>query len=195
MKQQKLDLTISKRLNWRLLILISSVLFSISCKDEIETIKALPSRIKIPDQIGKDIVMDYTDTAKMQIKFITPEAHQYTNTEKPYSVFPLGIEVYFYDKDENISAIITSKYAKYQNKIELWEARDSVVARNIQTGEVIETEHMFWDAKKKIIYSEVFTKVTDEDGVYFGERGFEASQDLTYYRLIGSKGSVRVKDE
>ena len=194
MKRQKQGSKI-KRLLVRKLLLSSFIVLSISCSSDIETINALISREKVPDQTDWDVEMDYTDTAKLQLKFITPKVHQFINVEEPYSLFPLGITVYFYDDNEVIESVITANYAKYRQKQDLWEARDSVVAKNLQTGERIETEQLFWDATKHKIYSEVFTKIINEDGVYFGERGFEAAQDLSYYRLIGSKGTVRVKED
>lgn len=46
-----------------------------------------------------------------------------------------------------------------------------------------------------MIYSKVFTKITNVDGVYYGEEGFESDQDFDNYKLIGSSGTVNVEDE
>jgi len=171
------------------------ILFFASCKNDIEEINLYSDKLDLPNQSGKNITAEYTDTGKIQLRFVTPELKRYSRKEDPYYEFPHGIEVYFFDEMENLESIITAKYSIYKENTQIWEARDSVVARNIQTGERIDTEQLFWDQPKKFIYSNVFTKVTNADGVYFGERGLEAAQDLSYYRLIGSKGTVRVKDE
>jgi LPS export ABC transporter protein LptC len=168
---------------------------AVACKNDIEKINAFAEGLDLPDQSGKNIRVEYSDTGKLQLKFITPEMTRYLKKEEPYYEFPKGIEVYFYDANENIKSIITANYAIYKEKNQLWEARDSVVARNVLTGERIDTEQMFWSQPDKLIYSDVFTKITNPDGIYFGERGFEASQDLSYYKLIGSRGKVKVKDE
>lgn len=176
-------------------IMSGIILFFASCKNDIEEINLYSDKLDLPNQSGKNIIAEYTDTGKIQLRFVTPELKRYLRKEDPYYEFPQGIEVYFFDEMENLESIITAKYSIYKENTQIWEARDSVVARNIQTGERIDTEQLFWDQPKKFIYSNVFTKVTNADGVYFGERGFEAAQDLSYYRLIGSKGTVRVKDE
>jgi hypothetical protein len=130
--------------------------------------------------------------------FRAPYAERYTNKNDengPYKIFPKGIEVEFYNKLEQLESIITAGYAEHWEDIALWKARDSVIARNVITGERLDTEELYWDENTKQIYSKVFTKITNEDGVYFGEEGFESDQDLENYKLIGSRGTVKVKDE
>ncbi len=177
------------------LIFSGFVLLLFSCRNDIEKVNAFASEMDLPDLGAKDIEIEYTDTAKLQMRFKAPIVNQYSNAHEPYYEFPKGIEVYFYDKDEKVQSIITANYSIFFEDKQLWEARDSVVARNIKSGERIESEQMFWDQKKELVYSEVFTKITNEDGVYYGEKGFEAAQDLSYYRLKASSGNVRVKDE
>jgi LPS export ABC transporter protein LptC len=190
------DKTLFKAIKKGMPLIVSSiVLFAFACKSDIQKVAAFANEINLPEQSARNLGMAYTDTGKLQMKFFTPVLNHYTNTEKPYYEFPAGIEVNFYDENEKISSTITAKYTILMEDSQLWEARDSVVARNIETGEKIETEQMFWDQAKQRIYSKVFTKITNEDGIYYGEKGFEATQDLTYYRLIGSTGTVRVQDE
>lgn len=166
-----------------------------ACQNDIEKINAFNFDASQPSVTYHNVEFEYTDTAKLQAKLITTKVDYYLNTEDPYYEFPNGIKVLFYDQNEAVKSIITSKYAIYRVKAELFEVRDSVVSRNIQEDQQVESEQMFWDQPKKLIYSNVFTKISDEDGVHFGEKGFEAAQDLSYYRLIGGSGNVRVKDE
>ena len=54
---------------------------------------------------------------------------------------------------------------------------------------------MFWDEEHKKIYSHTQSRIVNEDGTFYGEKGFEAKQDLSWYRLNKSKGVVNIKDE
>jgi LPS export ABC transporter protein LptC len=198
MNRQKPDLS-NKYLNYlkkRMPLLLFGILFlSFSCKSDIEKVNIFAGDLNLPDQSAVKLEVEYTDTGKLQLRFITPLLNRYLSTDDPFYEFPEGIEIYFYDSNEKEKSIITANYSIYHETSKIWEARDSVVARNIETGEQIETEQMFWNEPEHVIYSTVFTKITNEDGVFFGEKGFEATQDLTEYRLIGSTGTVRVKDE
>ncbi|MBS1234211.1 MAG: hypothetical protein H6R34_775, partial [Bacteroidetes bacterium] len=48
---------------------------------------------------------------------------------------------------------------------------------------------------EETIYSDQFTKIINADGTFYGEKGFEARQDLSKWKLKGSKGTVNVKDQ
>ena len=168
------------------------------CKNDIETINALTQDLHLPDQSGKNVEFQLTDSGRLMLIFKAPAAERYLNPndEKgPYKIFRKGIEVEFYNKEGVVESIITAGYAEHWEEQSLWKATDSVVARNILSGERLDTEELFWDEKNKRIYSNVFTKITNEDGVYFGEKGFESDQDLENYVLIGSSGDVIVQDE
>lgn len=153
------------------------------------------SNIDLPDQSGEDIEVHYTDSGKIQLIIKTPELERYLSHEQPYSNFPKGIHVLSYNKQGELESTIDAGFARYDETTKVWEARDNVIARNVITGEQLNTEQLFWDQEKKIIFSRVFTKITNEDGVYFGEQGFEADQDFSHYKLIGSSGTVKVKNE
>ncbi len=173
------------------------ILLLLSCTNDIEKVKGFAPGSDVPNMASKNYQFEYTDTGKLQLKFFAPEANHYMVTEEsdPMYKFPKGIEVYFYDEKEKVKSIITARYAEFNERTEIFEARDSVVVKNLQTNERVDTEKMFWNRPEKKIYSEDHTKITNPDGVFFGDNGFEAAQDLSYYRLKGSTGTMVVKDE
>jgi LPS export ABC transporter protein LptC len=185
------------KLPGNLFILLSGIILATSCKNDIDYINALTDELNIPRQTGKNFEVQYTDSGRLQVIFKAPLVERYFKggEEGTYYEFPKGVEINFFDRNERLESVVTSRYAKYWEDKNLGVTRDSVVGRNIKSGEQINTEELFWDREKQIIYSKVFTKITNEDGVYFGERGFEADQGFENYKLIGSSGTVRVKDE
>lgn len=185
------------KISWiKLIILLSGVIFIYACRNDIDEIQKLSNQLDLPTQSGKDIEVWYSDSGKLQLKFIAPLMREYTKKENgPYYEFPAGIKVLFYDYLGKPESQVTADYAIYYEEKKLWEARDSVVALNLKTNEQLETEQLFWDLDKKLVYSIVFTKITNKDGVYYGENGFEATQDMKKYKLKGSSGAVNVKNE
>ena len=59
-------------------------------------------------------------------------------------------------------------------------------------GEKLNTEHLFWDEKKEMIYSDVFVKITTKDEIIMGE-GLESNQDFSRYKFKKIKGTISVK--
>ena len=126
---------------------------------------------------------------------MAPEIQRFAKSENPYIDFPKGMNVYFYDDSLKVSSTIKANDVVYYENEKLWEAKNDVEARNLSNGNQINTEHMFWDEKKKEIYSNTHSRIINVDGTFYGENGFRAKQDLSWYRLFDSKGTVIVRDE
>jgi LPS export ABC transporter protein LptC len=180
---------------WCILPVIIIMGSIVSCTNDIETINALNNEIKLPDQSGFDIEITYTDSGRIQGKIYAPEVNKYDRGEEPYVEFPKGMKVVFYDSLERPNSYIKANYAIYFEKKQLWEARNQVVAENQANQDKLETEQMFWDQKEERIYSEKFTRLTNADGISYGEGGFESRQDMTKWRLKGSSGTLNVSND
>jgi LPS export ABC transporter protein LptC len=166
-----------------------------SCENDIATIKALNEELNLPTQTGINVEVTYTDSGRVKGKIFTPELKRFLRENDPYYEFPKGIKVVFFDSNGGEESHIQANYALFYEKQELWEARNNVVARNEKTGEQLLTEHLFWNQKEEKIYSDQYTKIINADGTHNGDKGFEARQDLSKWKLKGSKGTVNVKDE
>jgi LPS export ABC transporter protein LptC len=167
----------------------------IACKNDIETINALTNEVDLPDVSGFNIEISYTDSGILKGKILAPEANDYSRKEDPYTEFPKGMKVIFYDKDGNPESYIQANYAILYKKKQLWEGRNQVLAENPAKGEKLETEQIFWDQKEKLIYSDKFSTITNRDGVFYGEDGFEAKENLSKWWMRGYKGKVNISNE
>lgn len=166
-----------------------------ACENDIERINFLQSDEQYPDLIGEEIELIYSDSSKVKVKMTAPELKQFNNLEKPYSEFPQGLLVILYDDDLNIESQISANYAKYYTEEKLWHATGDVVAKNLKTGEELDTEELFWNEEEKRIYSDSYTRIVNENGTFYGQNGFRSNQSLTDYTLIGSKGVVKIPEE
>ena len=202
MKQHRQDLTtrirdLSGIFCIPVYLCILAILLFHSCHNDIETIKALSDDLNLPNQSGKNFEVQYTDSGKLLVIFKAPLVERYIKKgdKGSYYEFNKGIEILFFDKNEMLESIVTARHGLYYEDKNLGVASDSVVGTNIRTDEQLNTEELFWDRENRTIYSHVFTKITNEDGVFYGEKGFESDQDFDNYKLIGSSGTVRVRDE
>lgn len=179
------------------LVILMALGFSLlySCKNDIETIQALTNELDLPAFSVYTIELSYTDSGRLKGKIIAPEVSQYVHTDDPYYEFPKGMKAIFYNKAGNPESYIQANYAIYYNNKQLWEARNKVLARNPAEGKKLETEQLFWNQKEKFIYSDKFTKVTNSDGIFIGENGFEAEEDLSKLKLKGYSGTATIRDK
>jgi LPS export ABC transporter protein LptC len=177
-----------------LILMFAGVCFT-ACENDLDKIHTITSIDHIPDASGKKYEILYSDSFRVRVRILAPEIERYARLEEPCIKFPKGMTAYFYNDSLKIEAYIKAKDVVYFEKDNLWEAKNNVEGRNLANGNQINTEHMFWDERKHLIYSNTRSRIVNEEGTFYGENGFEARQDLSWYRLKKSKGIVTVKDE
>jgi len=123
----------------------------------------------------------------------TPMIEQFSNAEQPYTLFPEGLMVLFYDKKTEPQASISAKYARYTEKDELWELRDSVVAVNTE-GDILETELLFWSEPRESVWSDRFVRITGKDQIIMGT-GFESDPRLSKWKIKNVSATIYVENE
>ncbi|MBN2610265.1 MAG: LPS export ABC transporter periplasmic protein LptC [Bacteroidales bacterium] len=178
-----------------LVSVITGTIIHLSCENDIEKINAITTDLKLPQQTGYDVEIAFTDSGILRWKLYAPQIDRYADKDNPYMEFLKGIRIEDFDSAGNIQSYLTANYAIYYQKKEVGEAKNNVVAINKVTGEQLYTEHLIWDQKAELLHSNTFSKIINEQGIHTGERGFEAKQDMSRWKLIGSKGTVKLKDE
>ena len=176
------------------LMLVSALLLA-GCENDIERVNMLTDETKIPKAKGTNVNVIYSDSARVKVQVLAPSFQQFPDVEKPYMEFPDGLEVYFYDDTMTINSEIRADYAIYYSEERLWHATGNVVARRLDNGDALHSEELFWDEGAQLIYSDAFTRIQNEDGTFYGKRGFESHQNLSNWQLKGTSGTVNVQDE
>ena len=74
----------------------------------------------------------------------------------------------------------------------MWELKGNVQILS-QKGDKFETEQLYWDEKKKTVYSDKFIRIEQEDKTITGY-GFESNQELTDYVIKNTTGSFIIED-
>lgn len=178
-----------------MVLVLTGTIFFISCENDIEKINAFGEEKNLPVRVGYDVETAYTDSGLLKGKLIAPELMVFQEKDDTYIEFPKGIKVIFYNESGEQTSVITSNYAINYPKKQLWIAKHNVVAKNEKEGKELYTEELYWDQKLGKIYSEVYSKIINPDGTFYGEKGFEADQDMSKWKLKQSKGEVNVKNE
>lgn len=166
----------------------------LACKNDIQEVNKLLPPDQRPEMTGNDLVMIYSDSAKIKYKVITPEYLKIKREKEKYEEFPKGIYVISYDQTGKEIGSIKSKYARKLEDEMLWEARNEVVIINAE-GKKLETELLYWDMKKEIIYSDRYVRLTADGQIIEGNNGFESDQNLTRPVFKNVTGQVEVEKQ
>ena len=183
----------------KFLLRISLIIFFLapiffSCANDMNVVnKFIDTEIE-PDVLSENVELLYSDSAKLQVKMLAPLVKLFSSAKEQRKEFPEGIHVWFYEKTGELKAEITANWAKHDEVADLWEAQSNVVITHAN-GDKLETEQFFWDTKKGIVYSEKYTKMTQEDGSMASGESFSANQDFTDMKFIRGKATIMINDE
>jgi len=177
------------------LLFMIAGLATFGCENDIERVSLLTDETEVAKIRGSNIEVIYSDSAKVQVQMLAPSYQQFSDVERPYMEFPEGLEVYFYDDSLRIESEIQANYAIYYSEEGLWHATGNVVARRLDSGEALQTEELYWDENKELIWSESYTRIQNEDGIFYGKNGFESDQNLDNWQLKGTSGTVEVQED
>jgi LPS export ABC transporter protein LptC len=169
------------------------VLLLFSCENEISKIKVLSSTEEPPSATAQGYEMLFSDSTVIRFKLQTPELIKYENEKEPYIEFPQGVIIEKYDAKMNVVSKVTANYAKNFPADNRWEAKNNVIAINLN-GDTLKTEYLVWDMKSEKIYSDQFVKIIQKDQTFTGV-GFESNQDFTEYSFKNLKGHIYVNVE
>jgi len=165
----------------------------LSCENNIKEVNTLFHEEEHPEFWAKNADYIFTDSTRLRYRALAPEVVQINTAEQQYKEFPQGGKLIYYKKNGSIACQIRANYAKCFDKEELWELRGNVRAQDT-IGQIINTELMFWDKKKKIIYSDKYVRLTSPEGNVIEGNGFSSDDQMENIVIKQITGELYLKD-
>lgn len=165
---------------------------SVSCSNDLTTVKNISARDTLPLESAKNIEAIYSDSGLTVVYIYSRQMDKYLGYNS-YTEFPKGIKVLYFDTTMKVKSMLTADYAIVHDREHLMEARKNVVIVDRVKDVTINTENIIWDQKKKIVYSNSFVKKTSKDGVMYGD-GFDADETFSRYTIRHPKGEFNVDE-
>lgn len=173
------------------LLLLATVLFS--CENSLTEIQEITQQDTLPVVTAFMIEYERTDSGYRQI-ILTGDLMERYGGDDPYSVFPEGFEITFYDTTGTPKSFIKANYGVNYEKGKLMHARNNVVVKNFETEEQLDTENLVWDQKKKLIYSGTFVKISTPDKVVYGD-SLRAHESFKWREIYNMRGAFDYVEE
>lgn len=175
------------------IILFLLLAFFSSCKNDIEAIRSLEFVDTLPEMTASNVEIIYSERGYPRIKLVGPYLISKEEDEL-LTIFPEGFTVYFYDTLLNIESTISADYGISYEKKKLMEARHNVVVKNLRKDERLNTEELFWDRAKEIIYSKKTVRITSGGQIIIGE-GLYSKQPFDELEVYKTTGVLEIKEE
>ncbi|MBP5396115.1 MAG: LPS export ABC transporter periplasmic protein LptC, partial [Bacteroidales bacterium] len=157
-----------------------------SCSNDEEVVKAVYHKEGGPSEITEEMLVYVSRAGKLNYRFYAPVYYGYEYPKK-MQVAPKGLVVVGFGSDNDSAFVLTADYGIHREQERRMEAKHHVVIRNLETGEVVETEQIVWDMDAHRVYSGTQTKQTRPDGsVYIGD-SFESDENFEHYTIVKPK--------
>jgi LPS export ABC transporter protein LptC len=167
-------------------VILTGAIVLFSCTDNKIAITQDTNIRNLPTLTVKFDTTVYSDSAQLQMVLYAPLIERYTSMTPPYSECKDGIKILFYEGKKEPVATISAKYAKSFEDKNLWELRDSVV---VESDKKLETELLYYDKDKDLVYTERFVKITTKDETVMGT-GFESNSRFDSYTIKNTSMTI-----
>ncbi|WP_219158791.1 LPS export ABC transporter periplasmic protein LptC [Hymenobacter profundi] len=123
-----------------------------------------------------------SDSAKLQVKLTAPLQQQFESGDV---VYPKSVKLLFYSKNgQTVVNTITGDYGKQEKSKGLYSLRGHVRVKNEPKQQTLQTEELFYDQQRLLIYTkpEMYVHIETPTDTVDGY-GLEADQNFTTYKL------------
>ena len=156
------------------------MLFS-SCESNLKEVQKINFSEFTPSGEAEDLNLKYTDSGAIKSILVSPKMLDYATVTYPFTEFPNGIHVTFYEINGK-KTFVTSNYAVSYKTTSVIDLQGKVVISN-EFGQKLETEQLYFDQKNNWFYTNNTFKFTDPKGVSYGE-GIDFSKD---FKIVNSQ--------
>lgn len=172
-------------------LLCVAMLFS--CNNDMRNLQQLSIQKKFPQGEAFDFKLVYTDSTKVVAVVTSKLNKDFTNQRMPYSEFPEGVKVEFYDQARHKN-IVKANYGIIYPSSDMVELRDNVVLTTYD-GKKLKTSQLFWDQKEDWIFTDREFSFTDETkGTVTNGIGMDFDKKFSTVKAHKTTGILAIED-
>jgi len=169
---------------------VAVMLFSCSNPDAI--VQAMGSDDTLSGIMADSVVFYRSDSGIVNLELHTPRMIR-METEDDIMEFPLGFDVYMYDKGEKTTEL-HADYGKNYGKMRLIEAQGNVIVQNFGSNETMYSDKLFWYQDLKMIYTRSHVKIVTPDKQIEAD-SLVAREDFSEYTMYSGSALLDVDEE
>jgi LPS export ABC transporter protein LptC len=174
-------------------VAISMVITLFSCESNYRNIQKLNLKDGEPVGVAKNINVKYTDSGRIVANLISPLRNDYTNLDFPYQEFPEGVEVFYWNEQEEVTTV-TSDFAIRYDETSIVDLRENVVLYTSDSL-TLKAEQLYWDQKNQWVFTDRPYRIIFKDGSYNDGAGFDSSEDFTEFLSRSNVGEQIIDRE
>jgi LPS export ABC transporter protein LptC len=131
-----------------------------------------------------------SDSAVILLMLKAPKEEVFENGDREWKQ---GLYLEYFDKFGEVVSTFKSDHAYFTKRTNLYKGTGNVVVRNLQSGDELNTEELYWDPNENKFYTDKFVTIRSEDEIHTGE-GLTANEDFSYYKILKPAGTFTLEE-
>ena len=179
-------------MNFKLFFYIFLLIIICSCEDYFDYLKKINFKELIPAGKTQNFVLRYTDSANLKAILKSPLNIDYTNQIFPYSEFPDGLDIEFFDKKKG-STKVSANYGIVYYLTKIVSLEGNVIIQSPDSS-FVKSNQIFWDPEQEWLFTEEKIVFSSDD---YNIRAEKMDADRSFKLLKTGKldGSFLFEDE
>jgi LPS export ABC transporter protein LptC len=175
------------------IVTVLAVTMLFSCSNDLKEVQELTTIDSIPDISIKNIVVKQSESGLITLQLTAPELNSYQGKD-PYTEFPKGVKIIFFDSLMHPKSELTAKYGISWDNRRVMEAKGDVVVRNFVKQAQLNTEHLTWDENKRKMFSDQFVKISTPEKIITG-KSMESDEVFDNWVVRNVSGTFYIREE
>lgn len=189
----------------RIATVFSVAMLFLSCADEYRRVGEEAGQLIYPQGVAENFTLVYTETkeelesedqggSRVIAILSSPLSEDFDNLPFKYRTFPKGLQVEFFD-EQNQRSVVRADYGIIYSNTNLIDLQGNVVIET-HDGKKLETPQLYWDRANEWIFTqESFTYTNPEDGTIMDGEGMDFNRDFSYFSAHKTFGLMTIKEE
>lgn len=163
-----------------------------SCNNDMKNIQKWNKKQLIPSGEAKNMLVRYTDSAKIKAELASEIMYDYSAAKYPFNYFPTKVFIKIYDENKKTTLAEANRATSY-NKTKIIELVGDVKITT-HDQKVLETQQLFFDQQHNWFFTENYFKITDPDKSFFVGIGLDFDTQFKIINAQQNRGELKNKN-
>ncbi|MFY0605684.1 MAG: LPS export ABC transporter periplasmic protein LptC [Cyclobacteriaceae bacterium] len=131
-----------------------------------------------------------SDSAKVLVRLRAAKQNNFEGGDREW---PNHLHLEYLDDLGEVVSTFRADYVYYSADEDIYRAEGNVIVKNMEDGDELNTEELFWNPTTEEFYTERFVTIQSEDEIHTGE-GLRADQDFSSYKILKPQGTLLIEE-
>jgi len=173
------------------IVTVFTVTMFFSCKNNFKEVQNIGIVDSGPLTIAEHINTKYTDSGQLTMNLRSAKMLDFSNRAFSFFEFPIGVDLDFFDDDNNKSNVIAD-YALVYNGTSLIDLRGNVVLTT-HNNDTLFAEQLYYDQKTEWLFTNQPVRFVRQNEIINGN-GFDSNRNFTNAEVLETTGIIYIDE-